>query len=129
MSIDIGGVWSHGTKQKLKAEWIEDKTLRNLFREWGEKEEQWETEVHCPGVLHKQFCVYPLKETADTAINIFPYFLGKCESSDQRSPGCDGLQAWEWLDDSSCCELWEGAWEALEKTWQQKQKREKPQAL
>lgn len=58
-----------------------------------------------PGVLHKQFCAYPLKEIADTAINIFPYFLGKCESSDQRSPGCDGLQAWEWLGDSSYCEL------------------------
>lgn len=61
-------------------------------------------EVHSLGVLHKQSCAYPVKETADIANDIFSYFPGKFESFDQRRPGCDGLQAWEWPGDGSYCE-------------------------
>uniref|UniRef100_A0A8C8UF55 Uncharacterized protein n=1 Tax=Peromyscus maniculatus bairdii TaxID=230844 RepID=A0A8C8UF55_PERMB len=28
----------------------------------------------------------------------------ECYSADQRGPGCDGLQAWEWPTECSCCE-------------------------
>lgn len=74
--------------------------LSNLsFKEWGEGEPVRDRSP-LSWIFHN-----PPKETADNANNIFFYFLGKCKSFDQRSPGCDGLQAWEWPGDGSNCEL------------------------